>query len=190
MLSRHLSCWFLTKVWERDIASNIEQISLTCMVNQLSMPATRKPFISFTLCMSSLWVSSNLYHRLWQAEKYLACFQKRYERGLPKRPCSPSISIGLFDMHTWISLFKALWHQYSVNGPIGRQAESTSLPPTLIYKFEWWDVAKAMHSGTDHSEVVYHYNIISQTHRKATLLNWGNTSLQVLVYLLDISYTL
>ena len=74
-------------------------------------------------------------------------------------------------MHTRISLSKALWHQQSVNGPIGRQAESTSLPPSLIHRFEWWDVAKAMHTGADHLEVVYHWNIIRQTPREATLHN-------------------
>lgn len=89
-----------------------------------------------------------------------------------------------FDMHTWISLSKPLWHQHSVNGPIGRQAESTSLPPTLIHEFKWWDAAKAMQSGMDHLEVVHYLNISSQTHRAGT---WRNISLKILVNVLYIT---
>lgn len=58
-----------------------------------------------------------------------------------------------------------------VDGPIGRQAESTSLPPTFICGFEWWDVARGICSGADHLEVMYHWNIISRTHMKTISLS-------------------
>lgn len=53
-----------------------------------------------------------------------------------------------FDMHNPISLSKAPWHRWSADVPIGRQTESSSLPPTLIRTLKWWDVAKQMHGGT------------------------------------------
>lgn len=67
-----------------------------------------------------------------------------------------------------------------MDGPIGRQAESTSLPPTLIHEFKWWDVAKAMQSGMDHLEVVHYLNISSQIHR-------AGTSLKILVHVLYVA---
>lgn len=59
-----------------------------------------------------------------------------------------------FDMHNPISLSKAPWHCWSADVPIGRQAGSSSLPPTLIRTLEWWNVAKQMHGGTDPFEAV------------------------------------
>lgn len=51
---------------------------------------------------------------------------------------------------------------------MGRQAGSTSLPPTLIHRFEWWDGANAMHGGTNCLEVVCHRNIITCIYRKTS----------------------
>lgn len=59
-----------------------------------------------------------------------------------------------FDMHNPISLSKAPWHCWSADVPIGKQAGSSSLPPTLIRTLEWWNVAKQMHGGTDPFEAV------------------------------------
>lgn len=154
---------FLTEVWRWAIASYVQLISVMCMGSQHSMPAACEPFISLTPCVASLLGKKWFIPHAMTGRKIPHMFSKAIREGLVST--SPS-SIRLhwpFDMHTWISSAEALWHRQPVEGPIGRQGESTSLPPTLICSFEWWDVARGTHSGTDHLEVMYHWDIISQT---------------------------
>lgn len=129
----------------------------------------KNPFISFKLRMASCRLSGNLYHRLWQAEKYLACFQRRYERGLPKHPCSPSAPLAFRYAHS------NLFMQGSPAPPFcqwpyrqtGRE-HFTSSHTRARFWVVGGGLGEAQRDGSFRS--VRRQNVLSQTHSEARSL--------------------
>lgn len=91
----------------------------------------------------------------------LHVFKGSARGALSKRPCPLSVSIGLSMCILESLQLSSPWHPHPVDGPTGRQTESTSPPPTFICRLEQWDVAGGRYRGTDHLVLMYHWNTIS-----------------------------